>query len=154
MNSPQAAAAKKKPTSARHRARQFALQGLYQALVGGQDQAAMRAQAAGVEGFDKADRDLYERLLTQTLSDSTALQEALTPQLDRPWAEVSPIERSILLLGACELRSFPETPYRVVLNEAIELARTYGGTDGHRFVNGVLDKLAARLRPDEAGKPA
>jgi N utilization substance protein B len=63
---------------------------------------------------------------------------------------VSPIERCILLLGACELKLHAETPYRVIINEAIELAKTYGGTDGHKFVNGVLDKLAAVLRPREA----
>ena len=96
---------------------------------------------------------MYESLLAQTLGDSSALQEALTPYLDRPWAEVSPIERCILLLGACEFKHFPQTPYRVVLNEAIELARSYGGTDGHKFVNCVLDKLATQLRPEEASRP-
>jgi len=150
---PIAAPAKKKPATPRHRARQFALQGLYQFLVGGQDQTAILAQAADVAGFDKIDHGLYESLLAQTLSDSSALQEALTPYLDRPWAEVSPIERGILLLGACEFKHFPQTPYRVVLNEAIELARSYGGTDGHKFVNGVLDKLATQLRPEEASRP-
>jgi len=145
-----AAPLRKKPANPRHRARQFALQGLYQSLVGGQDHAAILAQAVEVAGFDKIDRVLYESLLAQTLSDFPALQEALTPYLDRPWAEVSPIERGILLLGACEFKHFPQTPYRVVLNEAIELARSYGGTDGHRFVNGVLDKLAPQLRPQEA----
>ena len=154
MNSPLTAAPpKKKAASPRHRARQFALQGLYQALVGGQDQVAILAQAEEVAGFDKVDRGLYESLLAQTLDDSAALREALTPYLDRPWDEVSPIERGILLLGACEFKHFPHTPYRVVLNEAIELARSYGGTDGHKFVNGVLDKLASQMRPEEVGKP-
>ena len=153
MTAPQpAVAGKKKPPNARHRARQFVLQGLYQALVGGQDQAAIVAQAADVAGFDKADRGLYQRLLQTTLDDAAVLQEDLVAHLDRPWDEVSPIERGILLIGACELRNFPETPYRVVLNEAIELAKSYGGTDGHRFVNGVLDKLAVILRPHETGR--
>ena len=143
---------KKKPANPRHRARQFALQGLYQSLVGGQDQAAILAQAVEVAGFEKVDRGLYESLLAQTLDDLQALQEALTPYLDRPWTEVSPIERGILLLGASEFKHFPQTPYRVVLNEAIELARSYGGTDGHKFVNGVLDKLASQLRPDETNR--
>lgn len=152
MSSPlPAAPGRKKPANPRHRARQFALQGLYQALVGGQDQAAILAQALGVEGFDKADRELYERLLSKTLAESDDLQQELAPYLDRNWAEVSPIERGILLLGACEFKHFPQTPYRVVLNEAIELARSYGGTDGHKFVNGILDKLATKLRPAEAG---
>lgn len=136
--------------SPRHRAREFVVQGLYQHLVGGQDEAAIRVQAESVAGFDKVDNGLYGTLLAETLDDSTALQEALAPLVDRAWHEVSPIERSILLLGACELKHHLETPYRVVINEAIELAKTYGGTDGHKFVNGVLDKLAPSLRPDEA----
>lgn len=136
--------------SPRRRAREFVLQGLYQHLVGGQDQAAIEGQAVGVTNFDKADNAFYRHLLTQTLAHASALEQALTPFISRPWAEVSPIERGILLLAACELSHFPETPYRVILNEAIDLTKDYGGTDGHRFVNGVLDKLAAQLRPQEA----
>ena len=152
MNSPPPAIeVKRKPASPRHRARQFALQGLYQSLVGGQDQAAILAQAQGVDGFDKIDRELYASLLAQTLAAADDLQQELAPYLDRNWPEVSPIERAILLMGACELKHFPQTPYRVVLNEAIELTRSYGGTDGHKFVNGILDKLATKLRPAEAG---
>lgn len=133
----------------RHRAREFVLQGLYQSLVGGQDIAAIQAQAAGVPGFDKADQALYLALLSKSLEHAASSREALSPHLDRPWDEISPIERSILLLAACEFSRFPETPYRVVLNEAIELAKDFGGTDGHKFVNGVLDKLAVALRPAE-----
>lgn len=136
--------------SPRHRAREFVVQGLYQHLIGGQDEAAIRVQAESVAGFDKVDSTLYQTVLAETLNDGDALREALAPFVDRKWDEVSPIERSILLLGACELKHHPETPYRVIINEAIELAKTYGGTDGHKFVNGVLDKLAPVLRPDEA----
>lgn len=139
--------------SPRHRAREFVVQGLYQHLVGGHDEAAIRAQADSVAGFDKADTALYATLLAETLTHVPALREAIAPHVDRAWEEVSPIERSVLLLGACELRFHPETPYRVVINEAIELAKTYGGTDGHKFVNGVLDKLAPELRPHEATAP-
>jgi N utilization substance protein B len=134
----------------RRRAREFVLQGLYQHLVGGQDQAAIEGHAMGVTNFDKADLTLYRDLLGQTLDHLAELQAALTPHIDRPWPEVSPIERAILLMAACELTHFQETPYRVILNEAIDLAKDYGGTDGHKFVNGVLDKLAADLRPHEA----
>jgi N utilization substance protein B len=135
--------------SPRHRAREFAIQGLYQHLIGGQDETAIRVQAESVAGFDKADGALYQKVLAETLNDSEALRDALAPFIDRNWNEVSPIERSILLLGACELKHHPETPYRVIINEAIELAKTYGGTDGHKFVNGVLDKVAAAVRADE-----
>jgi N utilization substance protein B len=136
--------------SPRHRAREFVVQGLYQHLLGGSDEAAIRAQAASVPGFDKIDADLYATLLAETLDNIASLRASLAPYVDRDWEEVSPIERSILLLGACELRCRPETPYRVIINEAIELAKTYGGTDGHKFVNGVLDKLSPELRPHEA----
>ncbi|MDO8931635.1 MAG: transcription antitermination factor NusB [Rhodocyclaceae bacterium] len=136
--------------SPRRRAREFVVQGLYQHLVGGQDTPAIEAQAAGVPGFDKGDTELYKNLLHSALDDAAALQELLAPHIDRNWNEVSPIERSILLLGACELKHHLDTPYRVVINEAIELAKTFGGTDGHKFVNGILDKLAPALRPDEA----
>ncbi|HUW38779.1 MAG TPA: transcription antitermination factor NusB [Rhodocyclaceae bacterium] len=149
MSGQPAAARSGKRSNPRHRAREFALQGLYQSLLGGQDEAAIKSQAAGVAGFDKADGELYQALLHRTLADLASLEQALTPHIDRPWTEISPIERGILLLGACEFKHFPETPYRVVLNEAIELAKSFGGTDGHRFVNGVLDKLAAELRPNE-----
>jgi N utilization substance protein B len=144
------AAGKGRAASPRHRAREFVVQGLYQHFVGGQDAAAIIVQAESVAGFDKVNRELYDSLLDGVLNDEPGLQALLEPHVARPWAEVSPIERGILLLAACELRGHPETPWRVILNEAIELAKSYGGTDGHKFVNGVLDKLAPELRPHEA----
>jgi N utilization substance protein B len=140
------------PGSPRHRAREFVVQGLYQHLVGGQDEAAIVVQAESVAGFDKVNREFYDTLLGGVLTDLPALQALLEPHVERPWAEVSPVERGVLLLAACELRDHPETPWRVILNEAIELAKSYGGTDGHKFVNGVLDKLAPQLRPDETAR--
>ncbi|MFA4969728.1 MAG: transcription antitermination factor NusB [Sulfuritalea sp.] len=139
--------------SPRRRAREFIVQGLYQWQVGDQDAAAIQVQAEGVAGFDKADNELYSTLLAEARQNAEALKLDLAPYIDREWSEVSPIERCILLLGACELRLHPETPYRVIINEAIELAKTFGGTDGHKFVNGVLDKLAATLRATEMRKP-
>lgn len=135
--------------SPRRRSREFVIQGLYQRLVGGQDEAAILVQAESAAGFDKADDGLYRTLLKEVLVEEASLTEALSPLVDRPWTEVSPIERGILLLAACEMRHHPETPYRVIINEAIELAKAYGGTDGHKFVNGILDKLAVQLRPGE-----
>lgn len=136
--------------SPRRRAREFVIQGLYQWQVGDQDEAAIQVQAEGVAGFDKADSQLYATLLAETRQKAEALKLDLAPHISRSWEEVSPIERSILLLGACELKHHVETPFRVIINEAIELAKTFGGTDGHKFVNGVLDKLAPQLRPSEA----
>lgn len=139
----------KAPASPRHRAREFVVQGLYQHMVGGQDAAAIVAQSETVAGFEKANRTLYDDLLTGILENSPEFQALLEPHIERPWAEVSPVERGILLMATCELRDHPETPYRVVINEAIELTKSYGGTDGHKFINGVLDKLAPQLRPAE-----
>lgn len=135
--------------SARRRAREFVVQGLYQHFVGDQDEASIQTQVAEVGGFDRADRAHYDRLLGESLEHRDALAAQLAPHIDRPWQEVSPVERSILLMAACELVRHADTPYRVIINEAIELAKTYGGVDGHKFVNGVLDKLAAQVRPEE-----
>ena len=138
-----------KPPSPRRRAREFLVQGLYQAQIGGQDEAAIQLQAKTVAGFGNADKAMYNRLLTESLKHSTELQGDLVAFIDRPWQDVSPVERSVLLLAACELKFHPETPSRVIINEAIELAKVYGGTDGFKFVNGVLDKLAMLLREAE-----
>ena len=135
--------------SPRHRAREFALQGLYQWQIGGNDEAAIEAHLADSASFAKADRQFFVGLLRGVLAQHTALQEHLQAHLDRPFAELSPVEASVLLAGAYELANYPQTPYRVIINEAIELAKSFGGTDGHKYVNGVLDKLAAKLRPVE-----
>jgi N utilization substance protein B len=135
--------------SPRRRAREFALQGLYQWRIGGNDEAAIEAHLHDITGFDKADRQFFAGLLRGVLAQRESLQEQLQGNLDRPFNELSPIEACVLLDGAFELTNYPQTPYRVIINEAIELAKGYGGTDGHKYVNGVLDKLAAKLRPVE-----
>ncbi len=142
-------AVKKPAKSPRRRAREFALQGLYQWRVGGNDEAAIEAHLADSDGFDKADREFFVGLLRGVLAQQAGLQEQLQAYLDRPFAELSPVESSVLLAGAYELVNCPQTPYRVIINEAIELTKGFGGTDGHKYVNGVLDKLAAKLRPLE-----
>lgn len=140
--------------SARRRARGFALQGLYQWQLTGDDEAAITAHLAESKGFDKADRLLFDALLRGVIERAAELEAAIAPRLDRKLDELSPVERGVMLLGAFELTHMPQTPYRVVLNEAIELAKSYGGTDGHKYVNGVLDKLAAAVRPDEVAAAA
>ncbi|MBK7956577.1 MAG: transcription antitermination factor NusB [Candidatus Accumulibacter sp.] len=135
--------------SPRRRAREFVLQGLYQWRVSGNDEAAIEAHLRDTDGFDQADRDFFLGLLRGVLAQRLALEGQLQGYLDRPFSELSPIEACVLLAGAYELGNYPQTPYRVIINESIELAKAYGGTDGHRYVNGVLDKLAARLRPAE-----
>ncbi len=135
--------------SPRRRAREFALQGLYQWRLSGNDEAAIEAHLREAEEFNKVDRAFFTGLLRGVLIQESELQAQLQAFLDRPFGELSPIEASVLLAGAYELVNYPETPYRVIINEAIELAKGFGGTDGHKYVNGVLDKLAAKLRPVE-----
>ncbi|WP_374267026.1 transcription antitermination factor NusB [Zoogloea sp.] len=137
------------PKSPRRRAREFALQGVYQWLLNQSALTAIESQMSEVGGFDKCDRDLFVGLLRGTISNAPELQVGFAPYIERPLNELSPIERGILLISTFELIHRPDTPYRVIINEAIELAKGYGGTDGHKFVNGVLDKLAAHVRADE-----
>ena len=137
------------PKSARRRAREFVLQGLYQWRVGGADEAAIEAQIPDLEGFAKADRDFFVSTLRGVIGQQEQLAALVTKHIDRPFRELSPIEACVMLMGACELVHNPETPYRVVINEAIELTKAFGGTDGHKYVNGVLDKVAAEVRPAE-----
>jgi len=138
----------------RHRSRELALQGIYQWRVAGGPAEAIEAQLHESEQYDRADKEYLSGLLRGVLADMPELERHLQPYLDRPVRELSPVEISILLLAAHELASRPEMPYRVVINEAVELAKTYGGIDGHKYVNGVLDKLAGKLRTIEINTQA
>ena len=102
-----------------------------------------------MEDFARADRDFFVATLRGVIGQQERLTALLATHIDRPFRELSPIEACVLLMGTCELANNPETPYRVIINEAIELAKSFGGTDGHKYVNGVLDKMAAQLRAVE-----
>ena len=125
------------------------LQGLYQRQLSGNPGDAIRAQLAEAGGFPKADEAYFDVLWAGVIAEYDPLIALVSPYLDRQAALLSPIERAILVIGAWELRHRAEIPCRVVINEAIELAKAYGGTDGHKFVNGVLDKVAPQLRAAE-----
>ena len=140
-----------KPT--RRHSREFALQGLYQWIYTGTDAQQVLDNLSEMEGFDGADREFLETELRGAIAHAAPLQAALAPFVDRKWDEMSPIERAILLIGAWELMHRPEIPYRVTINEAIELGKRFGGTDGHKYVNGVLDRLAAEVRAEEVATP-
>jgi N utilization substance protein B len=140
------------PKSSRRRSRELALQGLYEWLLNGADGPSIEAHLAlDNPGFEKADREHFRSLLYGTVEAIEELHASITPFLDRPVAELSPVEHASLLLGAFELLRHPEIPYRVVINEAVELTKTFGGTDGFKYVNGVLDRVAAKLRAVEVG---
>jgi transcription antitermination protein NusB len=136
--------------SARRQSRELATQGLYQWLLSNASTGEIDAQLRGAQGYDKADRELLETILYGVIREHVDLATVLTPCLDRPIEQLSPVERAVLLIATFELKHQIETPYRVIINEAVELTKTFGGSDGYKYVNGVADKLALKLRPDEA----
>lgn len=149
-------AASKAPRS---RSREFALQALYQHLVGGNDATAIDMFTRDLAGFHKCDVAHYDALLHGCITTAADLDALIAPQLDRRLEELSPIEHACMWIGTYEFLHCADVPWRVVLNESIELTKEFGGTDGHKYVNGVLHALAPTLRPqevaaDKAGKPA
>jgi len=136
--------------SGRTRAREFALQALYQHLVGRNEAGDIDVFTRDLSGFHKCDSAHYDALLHGCIAQGSELDQALLPLLDRPMAEVSPIEHGVLWIGAYELKHCLDVPLRVVINECIELAKAFGGTDGHKYVNGVLHKLGQQWRAAEA----
>lgn len=135
--------------SGRSRAREFALQALYQHLVGRNEAEAIDAFTRDLTGFHKADSAHYDALLHGAIAEQAELDALITPLLDRSLAEISPVERAVMWIGAYEFRHCLDVPWRVVLNECIELAKDFGGTDGHKYVNAVLNGLAPQLRGTE-----
>lgn len=135
--------------SSRRRSREFALQGLYQWQLAGTDPETIAQQLGDAEGFNKTDAAYFQLLLQGAVAGAVEMEQRIAPLLDRAYKSLSPVERGILLLAGFEFEKCPEVPYRVVINEAIELAKSFGGTDGHKYVNGVLDKMAAQLRAPE-----
>jgi N utilization substance protein B len=133
----------------RRRARELALQGLYEWLVARADAGAVDAHVREQEGFGDADAAHFDALLHGCIREAAELQAAFGRHTDRKVAQLSPVEHAALLIGTYELRHCLDVPYRVALNEAVELAKAFGGTDGHKFVNGVMDKVAADLRAAE-----
>jgi transcription antitermination protein NusB len=135
--------------SARSRAREFALQALYQHLVGGNEAKAIDTFTRDLAGFHKADSVHYDALLHGCIEQAGQLDALIVPLLDRKMEEISPIEHAVMWIGAYEFQHCADVPWRVVLNECIELAKEFGGTDGHKYVNAVLNGLAPQLRAPE-----
>ena len=135
--------------STRRRARELALQGVYQWRLTAGEVTQIENQITGEKGLGRYDVEFFSLLLRGILARHVELEAAIGTELDRPLDELSPVEFSVLMLGAYELLHHPEIPYRVVINEAVELTKTFGGTDGHKYVNGVLDKMAAKVRATE-----
>ena len=135
--------------AARTRARGFALQALYQVMVGGNPADEVDLFTRDLSGFNKADAVHFDALLHGCAEHATALDALILPMLDRKLTELSPIEHAVLWIGAYELQHCIDIPWRVVLNECIDLAKEFGGTDGHKYVNAILNQLALQLRATE-----
>jgi transcription antitermination protein NusB len=135
--------------TARRQAREIALQALYAWQLSGEDPLP---QARSLEGYHKTDARFVETLLRGVIGRADELRALIAPHLSREFGRLSPIERAILYIGTYELAAHPQTPFKVVLNEAIELGKSFGATDGYRFVNGVLERIAAAIRPEEFGR--
>jgi N utilization substance protein B len=146
---PAASTKRAAPKSARRRSREVALQGLYEWLVSGSEAGVIDAHMREQDDFDRCDKVHFDALLHGCIREAADLDAVLTAHVDRATTELSPVEHAVLLIGAYELKHCVDIPYKVAINEAVELAKGFGGTDGHKYVNGVLDKTAAVLRPAE-----
>lgn len=133
----------------RARARQFIVQALYQHLVGRNDSAAIDAFTRDLTGFHKGDSAHFDAVFYGCVEHAQALNDLIEPKLDRAWNEISPVEHACMWIGVYEFKYCLDVPRRVVLNECIELAKSFGGSDGYKYVNGVLHALASELRPAE-----
>lgn len=136
----------------RRLSRELVLKGLYQHFLSNNTETSIMSQLAEDTAFARADQGYCTKLLHGVLENLDGLHLKLGSFLDRKVEELSPVEHAILCIAAYELAFDPSIPYRVVINEGIELAKRYGGTDGHKYVNGVLDQMAADLRPNEAAR--
>jgi N utilization substance protein B len=139
---------------ARSLARRLALQALYQMQINPLPWQDVQLQFAADPEADRVDRDYFRELIEGVAPNREALDSRLSGLCEIPPAELDPIEHAVLWLGLHELQSCPELPYRVALAEAVQLTKQFGATDGHKFVNAVLDRAAQESRPHEYGRPA
>jgi len=135
---------------ARHLARELLVKALYQWQIAGHSVAEMSAQFAALADFARCDRDYFGQLLAVTIDDAAALDALIVRQATRSIEQLDAVGRAVLLLGLAELKFRDDVPTKVVINEAVELAKRYGATDSFKFVNAVLDKMARELRRDAA----
>jgi N utilization substance protein B len=136
----------------RKRARRRALQAIYQWQITHQDADEILRQFREVQDLSQVDEAYFEQLLRCVIKGKDRLFDALDPFLDRPMDQVDVMERVVLMIGAWELLDCPAIPYRVVLDESVDLARRFGSEQGHSYVNAVLDKAARKWRADEVAK--
>jgi len=131
----------------RHGSRRLLVQALYQRQLAGHTLGEIVGQFSSQKDFEKVDVDYFRHLLGEVLADTASLDALIAGDADRPVEQLDPVEHAILWLGLAELRAHPEIPVKVVITEAVQLAKEFGATDGHRYINALLDKVAPKLRP-------
>ena len=139
--------AKSDQQGARSRARELIVQSLYQMQITGHDEAELKAQFHERPDYNRVDKQYYDELLGAILNSQSALEKSIDELADRPVENLDPIEKSILLLGFHELTAVEDLPYKVVINESVNLAKRFGAVDGHKYINALLDRAAEKLRP-------
>jgi N utilization substance protein B len=132
---------------ARSRARDLIVQSLYQKQITGHDHAELVAQFHERPDYQRVDQVYYDEALQSICDDTDSLEKTIDEFADRPLSQLDPVERGILLLGFYELRSKPDVPFKVVINESVNLAKRFGAIDGHKYINALLDKAVKKLRP-------
>ena len=138
--------AKSKSVAARSRARELLVQALYQMQIAGHDVDELLLQFHSRPDYERVDKSYFDTALTAICSELDSLDQSIDAFADRPVEQLDPVERGILLLGFHELRSMPELPYKVVINESVNLTKKFGAIDGHKYINAVLDRAAAKIR--------
>ena len=133
----------------RSKARQFAIQALYQSILTGHDAALIDTQFVAEHDMEKTDIHYFQEVLHQVIDHKPSLTDLMRDFLSRAFDSVDPVEQAILLLACYELQYRPDIPYKVIINEAVELGKTFGAEDGHKFINGILDRVAGKVRVDE-----
>ena len=134
---------------ARTRARELLVQALYQQQIAGHDCAELLEQFHEQAAYERVDQAFFDSALPQICADRQSLEEAIAGLIDRPLEQLDPVEMSVLLIGVHELKSRVDVPYRVVINEGVNLAKRFGALDGHKYINACLDLAAQSLRPAE-----
>jgi N utilization substance protein B len=146
--------ARDRATRARHLARELLVKALYQWQIAGHDVAELKAQFAAAEDFERCDRDYFGDLLATIVGEASSLDVLIARYAVRSVEQIDPVGRAVLLLGLAELKHCADVPTKVVINEAIELAKRYGTTDSHKFINAVLDKTAREIRQGHGAREA
>lgn len=139
-------ASKKPGTKNRRKSRELVLKAVYRGMLNASDLSQIFRDMTDDPDYNKADEAYFKQLLQAVTANLQAIDDKLVHFIDRPMSELSPVEHAILRIAGCELMFDISIPYRVVINEGVELAKLFGGTDGHKYINGVLDKLAADVR--------